>query len=112
MSTIKQLETNRLFLKGVTPKDIPSYQKHISDYEIIRHLDSAVPWPYPKDGAKYYLETNIFPKQGKDLWMWGLFLKTNPDELIGAVELVREASPSNRGFWLSRQHQGIFLLFI
>lgn len=34
----------------------------------------------------------------------GIFLKENPQELIGVVDLWREGRPENRGFWLSRKH--------
>ena len=106
MTNIQSFTTSRLLLKGVTEKDIPAYEKHFIDYEIIRHLSKAVPWPYPEDGVKKFLTEVILPKQGQDLWMWGIYLKENPDELIGAIELWREGRPEHRGFWLSRAHQG------
>ena len=31
-----------------------------------------------------------------------MFLKTNPNELIGAVDLYRDGKPENRGFWLGK----------
>lgn len=102
--SIPILKTVRLLLREVTDQDIPAYKKHFIDYEIIRHLAKAVPWPYPEDGVESYLQEFIFPNQGKDRWMWGIHLKSNPNELIGAVELWREGKPENRGFWLSREH--------
>lgn len=106
MKEIKRFETARLILKGVTEADIPAYQKHFTDYEIIRHLTRNVPWPYPEDGAERFIKDIILPKQGNDSWMWGIYLKENPDELIGAIELWRKGKPEHRGFWLSRKHQG------
>lgn len=102
--SIPTQKTVRLVLKEVTKLDIPAYKKHFIDYEIIRHLSKAVPWPYPEDGVESYLNDLIFPNQGKDRWMWGIHLKSNPNELIGAVELWREGKPENRGFWLSRKY--------
>ena len=102
--SIPTLKTVRLVLKEVTKQDIPAYKKHFIDYEIIRHLDKAVPWPFPDDGVESYLNKVIFPNQGKDRWMWGIRLESNPGELIGAVELWREGKPENRGFWLSKEH--------
>lgn len=99
-------ETERLILRGITLQDIPSYQKHFVDYEVIQHLSALVPWPYPADGVKLFVENFILPNQGKNRWMWGIFLKTNPDELIGGVDLWRDGKPENRGFWLGKAFWG------
>ncbi len=104
--TLPILETPRLILREVTPEDIPSYKKHFVDYEVIRQLSDQVPWPYPEDGIEYFLNNVINPAQGKDRWMWGIFLKSNTSELIGAVDLWRQSRPENRGFWLGRKFWG------
>jgi ribosomal-protein-alanine N-acetyltransferase len=106
MSEVPTFETERLLLRAVALADAPAYQKHFVDYEVISQLASAVPWPYPENGAYEYLETIVLPNQGKDRWLWGLFLKTSPNELIGAVDLWREGRPENRGFWLGRKFWG------
>jgi ribosomal-protein-alanine N-acetyltransferase len=106
---IPTLNTERLLLKAVTLEDAPAYRKHFVDYEVIQFLSSAVPWPYPDDGVEFFLNNLVLPRQGKDRWCFGIFLKTNPDELIGCVDLWREPVPENRGFWLGKQYwsQGI-----
>jgi ribosomal-protein-alanine N-acetyltransferase len=106
---IPQFETERLILRAVTQSDVPSYKKHFVDYEIIRHLSSRVPWPYPENGVEDFINNFILPFQGKDKWVWGIFLKTNPDELIGVIDLWRKGIPEHRGFWLGRAfwNQGI-----
>ena len=96
------IETARLALKPVTAADIPSYEKHFIDYEVIRHLAQETPWPYPVDGVKDFVLNHILPNQGKDKWVWGIFLKENPSELIGVVDLWREGNPEHRGFWLGK----------
>jgi RimJ/RimL family protein N-acetyltransferase len=103
---VPQFETERLLLRGVTVDDAPSYQQNFADYEVIRNLASAVPWPFPENGVMEFLSKMIFPVQGKDVWMWGIFLKDNPMELIGVVHLWRAGKPENRGFWLARKHWG------
>lgn len=92
--------TKRLFLTEVTREDIPSYKKHFVNYEIIKQLSSTVPWPYPNDGVEWFVNNQIIPNQGNDKWVWGIHLKTNPDELIGVIDLWRDGIPENRGFWL------------
>ena len=37
---------------------------------------------------------------------WGIFLKDNPDEIIGAIGLWRDGVPENRGFWLAKNFWG------
>lgn len=99
-------ETPRLILKAVTLQDVPTYQKNFADYEVIRHLSAVVPWPYPENGVLDFLNAHIFPNQGKDVWMWGIFLKSHPEEIIGVVHLWRQGRPEHRGFWLARRFWG------
>lgn len=99
-------ETERLILKEITLDDVVSYQMHFADYEVISQLSHHVPWPYPDNGAEDFIKKSILPKQGKNYWMWGLFLKTNPSEIIGAVHLWAPGTPENRGFWLGRKFWG------
>lgn len=105
-NSLPTFETERLILRAVTAIDIPSYQKHFSDYEVISHLSVAVPWPYPDNGASTFLNQLIFPNQGMSQWLWGIFEKHNPVELIGAVHIWKEGRPENRGFWLGKQFWG------
>lgn len=100
------LETKRLILRELVEGDIPAYEKHFIDYEVIRMLTSLVPWPYPENGVHEYLESTVFPNQGNDKWVWAISLKEIPNELIGAIDLWREGTPENRGFWLGRQFWG------
>lgn len=98
--------TQRLILREVTANDIPSYKTHFVNYEVIRHLAATVPWPFPDDGVESFLRQKVLPNQGKDRWVWGLHRKTQPDELIGAVDLRREGEPQHRGFWLGESFWG------
>src|SRR4051812_20885813 len=100
------LQTKRLLLQGLELKHAESYQKHFCDYDVISQMAAGVPWPYPEKGVETYIRNAVLPRQGVDLWIWGLFLKSNPQELIGAIELSRKAHPSNRGFWLGRKFWG------
>ena len=73
----KQLE-----LRPITLMDIPSYEKYFIDYEVIQFLSKNVPWPYPKNGIQTFLEEFIFPNLGKERWFWGIYLKSNPKEIM------------------------------
>ena len=106
MPPLPVFETSRLILRGITENDAATYKKYFVTYEVISQLAATVPWPYPENGAADYIHTQIMPKQGLDKWVWGIVLKENPNELIGAVDLWREGTPENRGFWLGRQFWG------
>jgi RimJ/RimL family protein N-acetyltransferase len=105
-TTLPVLKTERLILRGVTLEDAPFIQSYFNDYEVVRELAARVPWPYPDNGAIDYLTNTVLPRQGNDHWVWGIFLKENPGELIGIVDLWRREAPENRGFWLARKHWG------
>ena len=98
--------TPRLILKEICLADVPSYEKHFIDYEVIRYLSSAVPWPYPVDGVENYFKKFVFPELGVKRWTWGIFLKENPSEVIGMIELFHDGKPEHRGFWLGRAYWG------
>lgn len=104
--SIVTLETPRLILKQITLEDAPSYQKHFNDYEIIRYLSRSFPWPFPEDGAVKFIENVILAPQNEEIWFWGIFLKSNPQELIGCIALWRKGKPEHRGFWLGRSLWG------
>ena len=103
MKIIPKYKTKRLILKQVDQSDSPSYTKYFVDYEVIRFLSNAVPWPYPKNGVEDYIRDTIIPNQSKGRWTWGIFLKEKPNELIGCVELWKPGHPENRGFWLGKK---------
>jgi [ribosomal protein S5]-alanine N-acetyltransferase len=104
--SIPTLETPRLILRGVTEADVPAYERHFVDWEVIGQLGAVVPWPYPSGGVRDFICKVILPEQGKDTWLWGIFRKEQPTDLIGVVHLWRQGRPEHRGFWLGRQFWG------
>ena len=103
MNTLPTFTTDRLILKGLSEIDIPSYHKHFVDYDVIQFLSAQVPWPYPTNGVDQFIKNFILPNQNINRWAWGIFLKENPNELIGCIDLWREGKPENRGFWLGKK---------
>lgn len=106
MHQLPTFATKRLILRAVTLEDEPAYTRHFVNYEVIRHLSDKVPWPYPDNGVSDYLRDTILPYQGKGKWVWGIFLKEVPLELVGAVALWGPGTPENRGFWLAEHLWG------
>lgn len=107
---IRELETARLVLRPLQLADAEATQVLFPQWEIVRFLASRVPWPYPPDGALTYYRGSALPAMARgDEWHWSLRLKCNPDELIGAVSLMR-GETNNRGFWLGLPWQGLGLM--
>ena len=106
MSGVPTFETKRLLLRELVEADAPAYERYFVDYEVIRHLAGSVPWPYPDDGVTNYIRSDIIPEQGRERWVWAITQKEKPSELIGAIELMRRANPTNRGFWLGTPFWG------
>lgn len=105
-TTVPTLETPRLVLRAIEEADLPSYQKNFAHWEIVRNMAKAVPWPYPADGVRQFYNSVILPNQGKNRWSWGIFLKEDPLELIGVIEVFELSGLENRGFWLAKNHWG------
>lgn len=106
MGLIDTLLTPRLILEPLAMRHAESYERNFVDYEVIRHLSAAVPWPYPEGGVADYISTVIEPRQGEGHWHWALALRDAPEEVIGSVGLWRKGTPEHRGFWLARAHWG------
>lgn len=99
-------ETQRLILRELTLSDKESYQKNFNNYEVIKNLSAAVPWPYPENGAEFFIQNIVKPNQGITRWDWAITLKTHPSEVIGSIGLFHPGAPENRGFWLAQKYWG------
>ena len=103
------LETSRLRLRPLELSDAEQTQILFPHWDIVRFLTRSVPWPYPPDGAVTYYRNVALPAMERgNAWHWTLRLKTNPDQLIGNISLMR-SKDENRGFWLGLpwQRQGL-----
>jgi ribosomal-protein-alanine N-acetyltransferase len=103
------LETPRLILRPLELADADQAQVLFPQWEVVRYLTHAVPWPYPQDGAyTFYRDVALPAVERGDEWAWTLRLKHRPDQLIGAISLMRNEK-DNRGFWLGLpwQRQGL-----
>lgn len=97
MPTPPTLSTPRLTLRPLQLEDAPAIQTLFPQWEIVRHLASRVPWPYPADGALLYLRDIAFPamQRGRE-WHWTLRLQQHPRQLIGQISLY-DSPNDNRG---------------
>ncbi len=100
------LQTERLILRPVRIEDAPAIQKHFNHWEIIKHLSTTVPWPYPEDGALTHIRDTVLPEVKKGNWhVWAIARIESPGEAIGLINF-RKKSDDNRGFWIAREYQG------
>jgi RimJ/RimL family protein N-acetyltransferase len=98
--------TSRLILRPMELSDAEQIQAIFPRWEIVRHLKKVVPWPYPDDGARHFIEKIALPQAERgEAWHWTLRLKSDPRQLIGVINL-RKGEKNNRGFWLGLDWQG------
>ncbi|HKV91154.1 MAG TPA: GNAT family N-acetyltransferase [Candidatus Angelobacter sp.] len=94
------LETPRLVLRPLELADAEQAQLLFPQWEIVRYLTNAIPWPYPPDGAyTFYRDVALPAVERGEEWYWMLRPKSSPNQLIGAISLMKNKS-DNRGFWI------------
>jgi ribosomal-protein-alanine N-acetyltransferase len=103
---VPELETPRLILRPLELADAEQTQLLFPHWEIVEYLAAVVPWPFPPDGAYTYYRDKALPAMARgEAWSWTLRLKSNPAQIIGAIDLRLHAE-SNRGFWLGLPWHG------
>jgi len=86
--------------------DAEQVQLIFPQWEIVRYLDSRVPWPYPPGGAfTFYRDVALPAVERGDAWHWTLRLKSDLGTIIGSVALMR-GEHENRGYWIAPPWQG------
>jgi len=100
------LETERLVLRPLVLDDATTLQKLFNNWNIIKHLNENVPWPYPDDGAYTYFENDALPRmKNRKALIWTITLENVP---IGLIEYRQEpkfdTDQENRGFWIGEPY--------
>ena len=99
------LETPRLRLRPLRMTDAPRIQALFPHWGIVQYMAATIPWPYPEDGARRYLEAVLPKNAAKEQYDWAITLKSEEDDqLIGAIGLYPESEEDNRGFWLAEAY--------
>lgn len=104
---IEPLETARLRLLPLALEDAPRIQSIFPHLNVLRYMATAIPWPYPEDGAEEFVR-NVLPKiERRESYFWGLRLKGHEAEgLVGVVGLTPSSDEDHRGFWLGEAFWG------
>src|SRR5271168_999092 len=101
-----ELHTDRILLRPLQLADALQTQRLFPHWEIVKHLNAIVPWPYPDDGAFiFYREVALPAIERGDEWHWTLRLKESPEQHIGVIAL-HDNKLDNRGFWLGLPWHG------
>lgn len=105
MDSIPTFKTRRLLLTPLQLTDAADIQQLFPHWEVVRFLDSRVPWPYPFDGALTYVRDLALPAiaAGRE-WHWMIRLADDPRTSIDSICLYDQPG-NNRGFWLAPQWQ-------
>ncbi|WAH56445.1 GNAT family N-acetyltransferase [Pseudomonas silvicola] len=100
------LRTPSLLLTPLQLTDAPAIQQLFPHWEVVRFLDSRVPWPYPQEGGLVYVRDVALPAMaaGRE-WHWMIRTRAHPECCIGSISLYDQPG-NNRGFWLAPQFQG------
>ncbi len=106
------LESERLVLRPLRQGDAPAIQRGFDDWEVVKHLNAKVPWPYPADGAATHLREALAEIAARTKCLWAITLKGGDDELIGVIDLWADdgLTRTQRGFWLARPYWGSGLM--
>jgi [ribosomal protein S5]-alanine N-acetyltransferase len=104
---IPTIRTRRLILRPLALSDAPAIQRHFNNWNIVKNLAAVVPWPYPDDGAEFFIKLQAEKiAAGEEIYQWALVLQTGDGEAIGNIRFVPGADvpTGNRGFWLAEPY--------
>jgi [ribosomal protein S5]-alanine N-acetyltransferase len=82
-------------LRPLALADADQAQILFPHWDVVKHLHSRIPWPYPPDGARQFYEQVELPAIARgEHWTWSIRLKSDPNQ------------DENRGFWLGLPWHG------
>ena len=86
-----EFHTKRLLLRPLQLSDAEHTQRLFPQWEIVKFLNTKVPWPYPRaDRVLNVYRNEILPgiERGEE-WHWTLRLKEAPEQHIGVESSSR-----------------------
>ncbi|MFG0275462.1 MAG: GNAT family N-acetyltransferase [Phycisphaerales bacterium] len=105
-STIVELETPRLLLRGLTPADAEAMASLCADREVARGT-LTIPHPYTVEDAHAFIRECGRGLMARTAYHWGVAEKAT-GELVGEVGLTvnKEHASAEAGFLIGRAHWG------
>lgn len=101
------LDTPRLILRPLTLADAPEHQAQFGCWDIIQHLSTKVPWPYPEDGSEQFIQGHLqHMKDNPNDRGWAITQK-HGGQLMGLINYRSKPNAGgHRGFWMGVEWQG------
>lgn len=103
---IPVLETPRLILRPPVMEDAAKLQPLFNDWEVVKHLNPNIPWPYPEDGTEQFFKSFLMPAIAAGEGHAWIITQKSDGVPMGLIEIRSPTSPDSRGFWLGRAFQG------
>jgi RimJ/RimL family protein N-acetyltransferase len=102
---IVTLETKRLLLRPLRELDAPRVQSLFPNYNLLRYMNAAIPWPYPEDGAISFIRSVLPKMEAQEEYYWAIVQKGAEDEaLVGVIGLTPASDEDHRGFWIGEPY--------
>lgn len=98
------LETERLILRPIRREDAPRIQELFPDFEVVRHLYSFIPWPYPENGANEWLDMSLPQVEAGERIILAITLREPNDDLLVGTLYLNPLGPHHRSFWLGANY--------
>ena len=81
-----------MILRPLRLEDAEQTQRLFPYWDIVKFLNTTVPWPYPADGViQYYREIAIPAIERGEEWHWTLRLKESPSAPDGYLYRVLQS---------------------
>jgi RimJ/RimL family protein N-acetyltransferase len=99
LTTLPNLETERLRLRPFLMSDAPTVQLMVSAHEIA-NTTIALPHPYPEDGASTWISTHVLNLE-KGIYPFAIASKKD-DVVLGSIGITinRKHNKGELGYWI------------
>ena len=82
-------------------------QSLFAHWNVLKYMANTIPWPYPANGAREFLEIMLPKVAAREQYYWGIFERAALHEgLMGVISLSPDSDEDNRGFWLGEEFWG------
>lgn len=103
---MRSIETERLFLRKLTQTDADRIEELASDYDVAK-TTLNIPHPYPKGGAKDFIERTLRAEDNGKLHTYAI-VKKKENNLIGiiGINLTPTHKRGELGYWIGKPYWG------
>lgn len=102
-----KIETKRLNLRQIEPRDAKAFSKLGSDFDIAR-MTGSFPHPFPLLAAEFKVMDLCAQKRRGLAHPYAITLKDGPDDMIGIADLFKRRADAlwEVGYWIGRPYWG------